>query len=256
MTLLLTLVALTATTAQPADFLREESTDLLDFTYGWPAEVERLPRLRALLTGDMDRAHREASATAQETRAAREANYNAQFYNKVWQRAGSTPQLLSLDAATGMDTGGAHPNTTYGALLWDAQADRATEITILLGPAIEAMAPRYCRALDEERGRRREAPVVADPDDPFTVCPTLAEQVLVPSDRDGNGRFDTLTVLLAPYVAGPYVEGDYEIELRFEAGDLAAVPAGYTASFEVPGADFRPLPREGEENLVENPEPQ
>lgn len=247
MTVLLAFVAFAAAAAQPADFLREEQTELLDFTYGWPAEVEGLPRLRALLTRDMDRAHREAAATARETRAARGANYNSQFYNKVWNRAGSTPQLLSMEAATGTDTGGAHPNTTYGAMLWDVQGDRATEVTILLGEPLAGMTARYCALLDADRAQRRQEPVIADPDDPFTSCPPLAEQVLVPSDRDGNGRFDTLTVLLAPYVAGPYVEGDYEIELRFEAGDLVAVPAGYAASFEVPGPDFRPLPREGEE---------
>ena len=253
MTFLLTLVAFAAAALQPADFLREEDNDLLDFAYGWPAEVERQPRLRALLTQDMERAHREAVDIANETRSARGGNYHTQFYSKVWQRAGSTPQLLSLYAATGMDTGGAHPNTTYGAMLWDAQADRATEVTILLGPAIEAMAPRYCATLDADRAQRRQEPVVADPDDPFTICPPLSEQVIAPADRDGNGRFDTLQVLLAPYIAGPYVEGDYEVELRFQAGELTAVPANYRPSFEVPGPDFRPLPREGEEIPAETP---
>lgn len=247
MTLFLTLMAFAAVAAQPPDFLVEESGDLLEFAYGWPGEVERLLRLRALLQADMERGESEAVSIATETRLQRPDSFHTQFYSKVWERAGSNAQLLSLFAATGRDTGGAHPNTTYGALLWDVGADRATEITILLGEPLARIAPRFCAALDAERARRRGEPVVANPDDAFTTCPPLAEQVLAPSDRDGNGRFDTLTALLAPYIAGPYVEGDYEIELRFQADDLAGLPAGYRPAFEVPGADFRPIPREDEE---------
>lgn len=243
MTMMFALLAFAATAAQSADFLREERTELLEFTYGWPAQVDALPRLRALLRQDMERAHGEAVATARETRAARGGNYNIQFFSKVWERAGSTPQLLSLTATTGSYTGGAHPNTTYGALLWDADGDRATEITVLLGAAaLERLGRRYCHLLDEERGRRREAPVVADPNDQFSICPPIAEQVLAPADKDGNGRFDTLEALLAPYVAGPYVEGDYLIEVPFEPEDLAGLPDAYRAAFETPGERVRALP--------------
>ena len=54
--------------------------------------------------------------------------------------------------------------------------------------------------------------------------------MLAPADSNHNGRFERLDVLIAPYLAGAYVEGSYEVELRLDAGDVAAVPPGSAAS--------------------------
>ncbi len=94
------------------------------------------------------------------------------------------------------------------------------------------MRERYCAALDAERAERRGAPVRPDPRDPHTLCPPLADQVLAPRDSDGNGRFEAIDVLIAPYVAGSYAEGAYFAEVPLEADDLSGMNELYRSAFE------------------------
>ena len=224
--------------APAADVLREEQTPLLHFRYGWPAAAGQSPRLRAELRRQLAAARRWALGHAVEGRRMARRNgfdYIQQDYDQVWETAGSSAQLLSLTSSTFALTGGAHGNMSDSALLWDRADDRAVEARNLLGAGLGGMAPRFCAELDRQRAERRDAPVAADPDDPFNRCPPLAEQVLAPADTDGNGRFETLRVMLPPYVAGPYVEGEYVVDVAFDPGDLAAVPDRYRPAFEAIG---------------------
>jgi len=233
------LAVLLAIAAAPADFLREEETPLLHFRYGWPAAAQTVPGLRAALRRDLAAAQRWATARATEGRqSARRMglDYVQQDYEQVWEAAGSSAQLLSLVSGSFSLSDGAHGDMSDAALLWDLAADRAVEARALLGPSLAGMAGRFCAGLDRQRAENRGAPVRPDPADPFNRCPPLAEQVIAPADTDGNGRFETLRVLLPPQVAGSYVEGDYAIDLPFEPDDLAAVPGRYRPAFEPAGA--------------------
>jgi len=237
MTPLPALLALLATAAQPADFVRDEETELLDFHYAWPAVADAVPRLRARLLQDMDSARVEAFKNAEQDRVAtRDLGfaYSPRIHEQNWVAAGNSPQLLSLSATVYSFTGGAHPNTDFTATLWDRESDEAVAAATLLGPGILAgLTPRFCDALNGRRAEIREEDIVTDGgDDPFTACPTLAEQVLVPADTDGNGRFDTLRVLIAPYIAGPYVDGAYIIEVRFDPADVTGISDHYRPAFE------------------------
>ena len=55
---------------------------------------------------------------------------------------------------------------------------------------------------------------------------------LVPADSDHDGRFDRVRLLADPYVAGPYVEGDYEIDFAVEPRWIAAIKPGWRGEFE------------------------
>ncbi|HMG47594.1 MAG TPA: hypothetical protein VK614_09070 [Allosphingosinicella sp.] len=235
---MLLFAALLALAAPPAAFLREEETPLLHFRYGWPAAAEAVPSLRAGLRREMAAARRWAIARATEGRRnARRMrlDYVQQDYDQVWEAAGATPQLLSLVSGTFALSGGAHGDMSVSALLWDLAADRAVDARALLGPALAGMTGHFCAELDRQRAENRGALVRPDPTDPFSRCPPLAEQVIAPADDDGNGRFETLRVLLPPYVAGPYVEGDYAVDIPVAPEDLARVPDRYQPIFEVAG---------------------
>ena len=233
---MLPLLALAAGVAQPADFVREEEMELLDFGYGWPAEADALPALRARLHADMEAERTQAMRWAGEALDNARANgieYIEHYYAKGWGISGSTPQLLSLTATEEAFAGGAHGNITFSAILWDRAADRPVSAAEMLGAAVlRGMRERYCAALDAERAERRGETVRPDAEDPHTLCPPLAEQVLAPVDRDGDGRFDGLDVQLAPYVAGSYAEGAYVAEVPFEEQDLAGIADGYRPAFE------------------------
>jgi hypothetical protein len=231
------LLPLLAVAAAPGDFVRDEQTASLDFHYEWPAGVNAVPRLRAALQADMAHDHRLAlSFVAENRRRARQNHFEVQphDYSKSWTIAGTSARLISLTADLGAFTGGAHPNSSYFGLLWDRAADRAVPAATLLGPALLGrLRPRFCAALNAQRAENRGEPVHPDPADPFTTCPAFAELVLAPADGNRNGRYERLDVLIAPYLAGAYVEGSYEVEIRFDAGDVAAVPPAWRASFEV-----------------------
>ena len=66
----------------------------------------------------------------------------------------------------------------------------------------------------------------------FDDCPKLDEIAIIPGDKNKNGRFDTLALVASPYVAGPWVEGSYEIELAVTPDLLAALKGDYRTSFE------------------------
>jgi hypothetical protein len=233
---MIVLALLLAAAAPPADFLREEENDLLHFRYGWPAAAQAIPALGARLNREMEEERRQATANAQDNRRRARAggfDYYAEDFDKVWEAAGDNALLLSLTAALGSYSGGAHPNTSYHALLWDRAGDRPVAAASVLGAAaLQGFGERYCAALDRQRAERREAPVVRDPQDPFTTCPAIGEQVVAPADSDGNGRFETLRILLGPYLAGPYVEGDYIIDLPFDPADVGRIGEAWRPAFE------------------------
>jgi hypothetical protein len=238
--------------AQPAaDFLREEETDLLHFRYGWPAAAEREPALRAMLRQRMEASRRRAVTIAIATRRDRRRmrfDYITQEYDQVWEAGGDGPQLLSLVSGTFELSTGPHGFIGEEAILWDRAARREVEARSLLGSGLAGMRARFCAELDRQRAEKREGDPVADPVDPFNRCPPLADHVLAPADRDGNGRFDTLRVLIPPESVGPYVESEYIIDIAFEPRDLAAVPERYRPDFEAPATvsreirDYRYLP--------------
>ena len=225
--------ALLAATFQPQAFTREERSDLLEFSYAWPAVIGEQPRLQARLEAEMAEGRAQALLWAEEDRASRSGDFpfNGHHHATQWDTAGVTERLLSLTASTDTYTGGAHGNLSLHALLWDRASDEAVEPAALLGDeAMAALSERYCAALDAERSERRGVPVSRD--DFFGDCPPLAEQALAPVDEDGDDRFERLDVLIPPYVAGPWVEGPYVIAVPFEPGELAGLPPEYRAYFE------------------------
>ena len=56
---------------------------------------------------------------------------------------------------------------------------------------------------------------------------------VIPTDKDGNGKLERLLLVADPYVAGPYVEGSYEIELPITGDLIAAIRSDFRENFEV-----------------------
>lgn len=236
---LLLLLAMLAAPPGADGFRWEQEDERLEFSYRWPAEADAIPALRAELRRRLDADLAEATDVAAESETmAREGGYPFRSHDfvKVWETAGQTPRLMSLEAEVSTYRGGAHGNLGFSALLWDRAEAEAVDAASLLGlAALARLTPRFCDSLDAEREERRGEPVRRDPDDLFAACPPLADQVLAFADADRDGRLDSLRVLIPPYVAGPYVEGPYLIEVAFESADLGGMASEYRISFEPPG---------------------
>ena len=233
MTTAAALALIVAAAFQPQAFNHREESELLEFSYGWPAVVGEQPALVTRLAAEMTEERARALEWAEEDRASRgdDFPFNQHHYAKQWDTAGVMDRLLSLTAATESYSGGAHGNLSLHAVLWDRAEDRELDPVELLGEAATArLSERYCAALDAERAERRGEPISRD--DFFGDCPALAEQALAPVDEDGDDRFERLDVLIPPYAAGPWVEGPYVIAVSFEAGDFADLPPEYRDAFE------------------------
>lgn len=216
--------------------LVEEKDELVEFTYGWSAEAAAVPDIVARFEADLAEQRADSRKMAEEDRAAREdgTSFHGHYFSKSWGTAGNTPQLLSLVADIGTFTGGAHGNAVFEGLIWDKAARRAIEPSDLFADPAAAwrlVQPIYCEALDAQRAEKRQESLPLQGDGWMVECPPLPDQVVAPVDVDGDRRFERLRVLLAPYNAGPYAEGSYEVEVPLTAELRALLKPDYRGSF-------------------------
>ena len=224
--------------ADPKPIVLDSETPLLDWHVSWPAEVSAYPALERMIRGPAEKAQNDYAEQAAEDRAEREkAGFpwpGAYQYSVDAKVAGDTPRLLSLVREWSEFTGGAHPNHGTDAILWDRAAWNDLKVGELFTggqAALEALVrDPYCAALDAERTKRRGGAPMGGSDEVFWACPQFSDLAIIPQ----GGKGTKLTVLrfhADPYTAGPYAEGDYDIELPVTAAMIAAMKAEYRSSF-------------------------
>jgi hypothetical protein len=224
-------IALVAATTAAAETVK---TADYTFAYEYPAEARAIPPLRALLDAQ-GRALR--VDTARDAAAARRESQNNNFpfrahdAQKTWQVVTNTPRFLSLSSQTYAFSGGAHGNSSSGALLWDkVRAVRLAPKSVFTAPAAleRVIAPVYCARLKVERARRL-APY-RDDSDTFSKCPPLKDLTLLLGSTDRQ-RINRIGLIADPYVAGSYAEGTYEMTLPVTPAILGVVKPAYRAAF-------------------------
>lgn len=229
----------TANPAAPAPkpYVYDEETDLLEFHYGWSAEAAAIPQLVQRFRAELDRVKAELLTNAKADKAERDKQgfpFNGYSSSTEFKTAGQSARLLSLSVDASSYTGGAHGNYGTTGLLWDRQAQKEIEVVDLFAAAPNMdrlLTQPWCDALNKARSEKREEPVGGE--GMFDECPKLDEISIIPTDKDGNGKLERLMLVADPYVAGPYAEGDYEIELPVTPDLIAAIRTEYRESFEV-----------------------
>ncbi len=223
-----------AGTAEP--FVQDIEDDLVDFHFSWSAEAAQVPDLVARLDAERAKQLAELQAVAEEERVLRNRDkYGYSFTgferSTEYSTAGQSPRLLSLSVKVSAYTGGAHGNHGTGAFLWDYVERREIGATDLFErpaafPAL--VTANYCNALYAERTKRNGEQTGTV----YEMCPSLSELAIIPSDSDGDHLFDRIHLIAAPYVAGSYAEGEYDIPLQVTPAIVAALKPDYRASFE------------------------
>jgi len=228
-----------AAPAAPAakPFVFDQKDELIEFHYAWSAEAAAVPELVSRFTADMEKSKADLIAGAKEDKAFRDKD-GIEFHgfqsSTDYKTAGQSSRLLSLTSDFGAYTGGAHGNYGTAGLLWDRQAAREIQVADLFAAPANRdrlLTQRWCEALNKEREKKRGEPVSGN--DMFDECPSLDDIAVVPADKDGNGRFERLVLTASPYVAGPYAEGDYEVDLPVTPDLVSALKAEYRESFDV-----------------------
>jgi hypothetical protein len=207
-----------------------------EFAYNWPAEVAAIPELVSRFTAERDAAlaeQRQDFADALREFAGQDCiGCINRAYAKEWAVVADLPRFLSLSANLYTFTGGAHPNGAHDGLVWDREAGKVLSAQdFFSSPAAleQALGARWCAALRKERTRRLEQDYGEDSTFP---CPAIKELVVLPGSA-GKAAFDRIGLLAAPYVAGSYAEGGYEVTLAVTPQVIAALKPEYRPYFAV-----------------------
>ena len=211
----------------------DEETESYFFEYSWPAEAGRDPALAAELQARADTSRSELEAQAREAQADAAANdypFRKHSLGMEWQKVADIPGFLSLSGEFYTYMGGAHGMSGMSSLIWDREAGRAIEgIDLFTSPQAlgRALGSRICAGLnDARREKLGEVPAGAE-------CPAIGEFTVLVGSSNG-AYFDRLTLYAGPYVAGPYAEGSYEVDLAIDGKTRAAVKPRYRSAFAPP----------------------
>ncbi|RKF21969.1 DUF3298/DUF4163 domain-containing protein [Altericroceibacterium spongiae] len=212
-------------------------TDLMEFSYSYPALVASIPKLASLMDSRLDDTGSALEKDAQAAKAEAEKNnypYRTYSTQVEWKVVRDLPDWLSLSANIYTYTGGAHGMHVFDSLVWDKKANIARNPLDLFisGPSLSKVTEKaFCDALDKEREKKRGEPVRRDPDALFSECIDPVENSTIILGSSDGQSFDRIGFLVPPYNAGPYVEGEYEVTLPVTAEIKTMVKPEFRSSF-------------------------
>lgn len=149
--------------------------------------------------------------------------------------SGRTPRLLSLARSYWAFTGGAHGNGATTGLLWDRSLNREISFASLFLPGSDyqkLLRGAYCAALDTERRKRRGKDYRPGAVAEFDSCPKLSDLAMFPASSRRGGKLDRIHLVAAPYLAGSFAEGEYDIALPVTGALTRLLKPQYRSSFE------------------------
>ena len=210
-----------------------------EVSYTYPAQARAIPALKQWL--DRQAAALRTDTIAQATSDRADAKKDGRTFipytaDRSWQVVTDTPRFLSLSQTRSDFTGGAHGNTNFSAMVWDRQTSaRLTPLSFFTSPGALSAAIKsgFCRQLQAQRAEKRDGDVKSGTEiDEFDKCidPITATVILGSSTHQ---KFDRIGILIAPYQAGPYVEGTYEATLPVTPAVLAAVKPEWRGYFAI-----------------------
>ena len=230
--------AVPAATSAPMASARtvKEESELYEFAYVYPAAAAAIPALKTQLDADLDKQKAELVADATKARQdAKKDGYPYRTYSRGydWKVVTDTPGWLSLSSMVSTYTGGAHPNYWFDTILWDKQAGQRREpkdMFVSKEALAKAIQPEFCRQIDQQRAKKRGEPVKRGSDDFFSDCLDPTAYVVILGSSNGKA-FDRIGILVPPYEAGPYAEGDYEATIPVTAAILETLKPEFRSSF-------------------------
>ena len=216
--------------------LGEPNGGEMEFKYAWPAAVAAEPALVQQLGEHRDKM---LKTVTQEWRdvlddcPADAVSCRNASYSNTYEVVANLPRFLSLSNMLYTYTGGAHGMYGKDSSIWDRQTKELIapdEFFTSLAAIEGAVRRKACAALDRERLKRRGEVLQGEAGEWPNNCPGMDETVLFVGSSNGK-TFDRLGLYYGPYVAGPYAEGEFEINLPVDGAVLKAVKPEYAAYF-------------------------
>jgi hypothetical protein len=215
-----------AATAAPVPLTIAASNPDAQINLTLPEPIRLYPELHArlfkegqtTLTAFMDQAHKDRARNSAD--GIDEPPY---YHSIVWKIAAQTPRLVSVFSEEDDYQGGAHPNHTIQALLWDKTAKTAiaTKRLFKAGADFRVIDAYLCHQIEAERSKRAGEPISQS--GTGFACPKFVNSRLVLIPSATGGKAGAIDALYAPYDVGPYAEGPYEIRVpQTMLGDVLA----------------------------------
>jgi Deacetylase PdaC len=229
-------VALAAQASATAEITKENTADY-EFSFGYPAEVTKIPKLKAEFDAEVKKEKAYFIKSAAEAKADATKNdypYNPHQSGTAWEVAADTKQILSLAGYYSSYSGGAHGNYGFGSRIWDKKKARllknSTDIFAKPKDALASIRQDYCNGLNVERRKKLGADWKPEEDSIFSSCPEFSELAIVFMGEKGKPA-NRILLIAGPYIAGSYAEGEYEVELPITPKLIAMIKPEYRVSF-------------------------
>lgn len=216
-----------------------DSTPLYEFSYAYPVQAAAIPALVGWFKIDAAKLKRDLIVQAKQGQSEAKADKRTYYpygHSTTWAVVTEIPGWLSLSAERWESLGGAHPNPWQEGLVWDKQTGtrhRGTDFFTSSAALSAAIRAPFCAALNKQRAEKRGEAVDPKSKDPFNACIDPAAQTVILGSTDKQ-HFTRIGVLVDPYEAGPYAEGNYEVSLPVTPMLLKAVKPQYRSAFAVP----------------------
>jgi Deacetylase PdaC len=236
-----TLVVAASIAIATAALAKDVSTELhgkgYEFAYSYPDVVNTIPALKKQL--ETERA--ESLSSLQEeakdwltNERSSDVDLDAQTH---WKQVANLPGYLSLTADAYSYTGGAHGLYGRSSMVWDKKANRSIDPLDMFTSAAafdRLVQTPFCDKLDIERSKKREGEKIdrSQTDDWMQACPKPSDYTVIIGSSD-KAKFNRMAIYIGPYGAGPYSEGDYEIDMPVTPELLALVKPQYRPAFAV-----------------------
>ena len=201
-------------TVAPLGFAKTDKD--VQVTLTLPEPIKLYPELHtrlynegeAALTAFIDQAHKDRADNSADG-----IEEPAYYHFINWKIAAQSTRLVSLYAEEEDYEGGAHPNSSFQALLWDKSKDDLIPPARLFsnGADMKSVDDYVCRQIEAERARRAGEPV-SEAQSGFD-CPKFADSRLILIPSTVGGKIGAIDALYAPYEVGPYAEGPYEVRV-------------------------------------------
>jgi hypothetical protein len=216
-----------------------DSTPLYEFNYAYPAQASAIPALTGWFKLDAAKQKRGLIVQAKQGQAEAKASKRTYYpygHSTKWAVVADLPGYLSLSAERWESMGGVHPNPWQEGLVWDKRSGtrhRGTDFFVSHAALSAAIREPFCAALNKQRAEKRGEPVDPKSKDPFDACIDPAAQTVILGSNDKQ-HFTRIGVLIDPYNAGPYAEGNYEVTLPVTPALLKAIKPQYRNAFAAP----------------------
>lgn len=207
----------------------ESKTPFAEVSLKLPVAIKTQPDLHARLyaAGVQDLRQFTEGAQADRTEAGGDQGM-APYAKSIEITPGAeTSKLFSLIRTDYENTGGAHPNAAFAAVLWDKALKREIAAVDLFGRPgnLAALDAALCAAINAEKKTRDPAAQTVSLTGGDWKCPRAAATPFVLAAGTQPGKAGGLVFLIGPYVVGPYAEGSYEVTVPQDVFRTLLAPA-------------------------------